>query len=240
MIDHVQIARRFNGPPDSANGGYACGVVAEAVRGRTARVSLRLPPPLDVLLRRTRAEDGTVVLADGGSVIAQGAPAELAVRPPEAPSLDAAAAASERSSAHTEHPFPTCFVCGPARGSNEGLRILPGPLDDTSLVASPWQPPPDLTTGGVIDPRVVWAALDCPGGFASRFERSAVLAGMTASLLSDVRADAAYVVVGWPIGRDGRKYTAGSAIYARDGTPAAVAEALWIELRDPRDAGTPA
>ena len=234
MIDHVRIARRFNGPPNSANGGYACGVVAEVIPSETARVSLLLPPPLDVALLRTRAEDNSVVLTQSERVIARGAPAEPAIRPPKAPTLDVAAEASERSTAHTDHPYPTCFVCGPARSVDEGLRIFPGPVDDAGLVAAPWRPPPDLATGGVVDPRAIWAALDCPGGFACRFLRPALLAAMTASLLSDVRTDAVYVVVGWPIGRNGRKYTAGSAIYAPDGKPVAVAESLWIEPKDPR------
>ena len=45
-MDEVVIARRFCGPPTSANGGYACGLVAGLLDGR-ARVTLRSPPPLD-------------------------------------------------------------------------------------------------------------------------------------------------------------------------------------------------
>ena len=45
------IASRFNGPARSANGGYACGSLAERVLaspGHVVEVTLRLPPPMDV------------------------------------------------------------------------------------------------------------------------------------------------------------------------------------------------
>ncbi|MBS1885546.1 MAG: hypothetical protein JSS97_21575, partial [Actinobacteria bacterium] len=42
----VTVPARFNGPPASGNGGYACGVLAAAVEGPVA-VSLRRPVPLD-------------------------------------------------------------------------------------------------------------------------------------------------------------------------------------------------
>lgn len=39
------LTQRFNGAPESSNGGYACGRLAEFV-GPVAEVTLRLPPPL--------------------------------------------------------------------------------------------------------------------------------------------------------------------------------------------------
>ena len=57
----VHIERRFNGPPDSAHGGVACGVFAGAVDSRQATVRLTAPPPLDT--------DFDVVDADGWRVI---------------------------------------------------------------------------------------------------------------------------------------------------------------------------
>jgi hypothetical protein len=41
---------RFNGPPGSANGGYACGVIAQHVPSDLVEVTLRRPPPLDTTL----------------------------------------------------------------------------------------------------------------------------------------------------------------------------------------------
>ena len=43
MSDHVRIDRRFRGPADSANGGYAAGLLASFLDG-PAEVTLRLPP----------------------------------------------------------------------------------------------------------------------------------------------------------------------------------------------------
>ncbi|MGH2716864.1 MAG: hypothetical protein ACRDM7_23840, partial [Thermoleophilaceae bacterium] len=47
MPEPLTIPARFNGPPSSANGGYACGRVAELVGTEEVAVSLRLPPPLE-------------------------------------------------------------------------------------------------------------------------------------------------------------------------------------------------
>ena len=44
----IVIDRRFRGPAESGNGGYACGVFA---RGEEAEVTLRLPPPLETRSR---------------------------------------------------------------------------------------------------------------------------------------------------------------------------------------------
>jgi hypothetical protein len=69
MTSAVTIPARLNGPPGSAHGGYACGVVADA-NGRGAGVRLSLPTPLDVPLPRTREPDGTVRLLHGGAPVA--------------------------------------------------------------------------------------------------------------------------------------------------------------------------
>lgn len=45
----ILIDRRYCGPPNSANGGYAAGRLAAFVDG-TAEVTLRRPPPLDTAL----------------------------------------------------------------------------------------------------------------------------------------------------------------------------------------------
>ena len=50
---------RYNGPPSTANGGYACGAIGELVDG-PAEVSLYSPPPLGVPLDVSFYEDGGV------------------------------------------------------------------------------------------------------------------------------------------------------------------------------------
>jgi len=65
----MTIARRFNGPPDSGNGGYSCGAFAVAT-GEDLRVRLHVPPPLDVPLTvETDATDATRwILRDGDRI----------------------------------------------------------------------------------------------------------------------------------------------------------------------------
>ena len=46
----IVIDSRFRGPPRSANGGYACGMLARHLSGGVS-VRLSAPPPLDTELR---------------------------------------------------------------------------------------------------------------------------------------------------------------------------------------------
>ena len=57
-----------------------------------------------------------------------------------------------------------------------------------------------------------------------------LLGRMTLWQLAAVRAGERYAVAGWRAGGAGRKLLAGSAIYAADGTPVAVARSTWIRL----------
>ena len=54
---------RYNGPEESGNGGYTCGLVA-ALLGGVAEVTLRLPPPLDREFAVVR-DDGRLEIRDG-------------------------------------------------------------------------------------------------------------------------------------------------------------------------------
>jgi hypothetical protein len=59
------IPPRYNGPPDSANGGYACGLISEALGGGF-EVTLLRPPPLGVDLDLIGHElrQGDVLIAE--------------------------------------------------------------------------------------------------------------------------------------------------------------------------------
>jgi hypothetical protein len=92
-MTQVTIPARFNGPARSANGGYACGVLASFVGG-PARVRLHHPPPLDRVMTVQPGEaEREVVLTHGRRVIATARPGEPAGEVPPAPSLVEAAAA---------------------------------------------------------------------------------------------------------------------------------------------------
>lgn len=239
MISELRIDRRFCGPPDSGNGGYTCGLVAAAVPG-PAEVTLRRPPPLDTPLRVEQSGDGVRVL-DGDELVAEGAAAsaDLGVDVPDPVGIGAAGRAAARSPLHEhpeDHPFPTCFVCGPQRTQGDGLRILVGPVTGRDLAAAAWTPGADLAgDDGVVRPEFVWAALDCSGGVGSWLVEPLdgnpyVLGRFAVRTPGDVRAGEPHAVAGWRIGREGRKLTAGSAIFTAAGDVAGVARATWIQL----------
>ena len=239
----VRIERRFNGPPDSANGGYTCGLLASAIDG-IAEVSLRAPPPLGAELtvegggEAARLLDGETVVADAVAV-----GPESFVEPPAGVSAGDARAAEGRSTylnADT-HPFPTCFVCGPLRDDGDGLRIFPGPVDRPATFACVWTPSESVVgADGAVPVEVVWAALDCPTSAPGMNEPGPdgkvlpiVLARLAVDVRGRVEPGAEHTITSWEIARDGRKREAGAALYSVEGGGEllAVARALWIELR---------
>ena len=240
MTETIVISRRFCGPPDSGNGGYTCGLVAAQFAG-PAEVTLRRPPPLDTPLAVAPSDDGSVRVLDGGDLVAEGTRREedLALDVPEPVGVDEAAAAGMESHLRLhpeEHPFPTCFVCGPQRAPGEGLGILVGPVAGRDVAADVWTPAVDLADAdGVVRPEFFWAALDCSGGIGSFGEDLAdgnpfVLGRFAATITGPVRVDAPYAVLGWRVGLEGRKLTSGSAIFTQDGALAGLARATWIQL----------
>lgn len=218
----ISIPRRFNGPPGSANGGYACGLVASLVGGR-AEVTLRSPPPLDTPLAVARHGE-RVEVRDGETLVAVAEPVELELDVPEPVSIDEAEAARKRYAGFRHHAYSTCFTCGPDRA--DGLAIFAGPVAGRDLVAAPWLPSP-----GDVPAEIVWAALDCPSGWAvDEFQREGVLLGrLAAKIVGPVFGGGEpYVVVGWGTGSEGRKRYAGSAVFTAGGELRAFARSTWI------------
>lgn len=216
----VVIDERYNGPPGSGNGGYTCGVVAQLVGAPTVEVTLRLPPPLG---RPLRWEDGK--LWDGEALVAEGEPAELDLEVPDPPSFEDAERATPRFAGFVSHAFPTCFVCGPDREPGDGLRIFASPVD--GVVAAPWVPAESRL-------ELAWAALDCPGAYALEWTgRYEMLLGRLRARVDRVPDPGERcVVVGWPMGRDGRKGYAGTALFSDDRKDLlASARATWLEPR---------
>jgi hypothetical protein len=215
------IPARFNGPPGSGNGGWCAGSFAGAVGGPgPAEVTLRLPPPLDTPLSIV---DGQVRTA-GGDVVAEVVPVDAfdEVVPPVG--YPEAVAAAQRYAGFTAHAFPTCYGCGPERP--DGLRIFPGPVaPDTT--AAPWIVPDDVM------PATVWAALDCPGGWAVIGATGGLphVLGRIAVLVHRMPAPGdRCVVLGAVASIDGRKARARSTLYGPDGTELARARATWIRI----------
>jgi hypothetical protein len=223
VLGEIVIDPHFNGPPGTGNGGYACGRVAAFLGGR-AEVTLRRPPPLGRPLSVEERGEGVLVL-DRAELVAEARPAEVAIEPPAPPTLEEATEASRRYPGFEHHAYPTCFVCGPLH--EDGLRIFSGQLPGSDVVAAPWTP------GDHVGPEFVWAALDCPGAIAVGFpERGDFVLGRLAATIDRVPgSDEACVVVGWPLGREGRKAEAGTALYAADGELLGIARSTWIDPR---------
>jgi hypothetical protein len=222
----IRIERRYRGPDESGNGGYTCGLVAALLEG-DAEVTLRLPPPLETPLRVER--DGDIVrVLDADALVAEARPAALELEAPEPVSFDVAAELSEARGDDPDHPFPHCFVCGPAREPGDALRLRPAPVGD-GRVAAVWVP----TEEQARRPELVWAALDCPGAFAvdPDLDRGvSVLGRLTAHVEATPEPGERCVVVGWPLGEDGRKRFAGTALFGEGERLLGLARATWILL----------
>ena len=234
MSETVVIERRFRGPPDSANGGYASGVLARRLEG-AVEVTLRVPLPLDAELQVV-SEGPDLQLRQGDTVLAQARRSELDLKVPEPVSLEEAEAAADRSQALQEHPYPGCFGCGPEREGDDGLRLFPGPIDERAIAACAWTPSKALADEhGRVRPEIVWVALDCPtwwGGNLHGEQRLSVLGRLTGEIMSPLEVGDPLIVVAWPIGAEGRKWEGGSALFTEAGELKALSRGLWIELRE--------
>jgi len=219
--DTVTIDRRFRGPLDSANGGYAAGLLGSRLGG-VAQVTLRLPPPLERPLT-VRRDGDRLLLEDAGALVAEAEPADLDLTPPAPPEPIQAAAAAKGVGAWGPPEFAECFVCG-TRDDGSGLGIHPGPVPGREgLVATTW-------VAHDVTPEIVWAAIDCPGAYATGDpgRGETVLGRMTARVERLPEEGEHCVVVGWPLGEDGRKLYAGTALYGASGDVLALARQVWI------------
>jgi hypothetical protein len=229
----VTIPGRFNGPPNSGHGGYVAGLVA-GLRDGPTRVRLVHPPPVDrpLVVRADGAE--VVEVLDGDVVIARGAPSEGTVDGSGAVAVGfgEAETAARAYPGFREHAFPRCFGCGPERAPGDGLRIFPGAVAGRGVVAAPWIPDASLVDGaGLVRPEFVWAAVDCPSGWAvivGGVAMPILLGELTVRLLAPVRAGERCVLVGWAAAESGRKRPAGAALFGEDGGLRALARATWI------------
>jgi len=197
-----------------------------------ATVRLRVPPPLGVEMTVEEGAGG-VALVHGDVMVAQARPDEVELTAPDPPTFELAEAARERFRGFHSHWFPTCFVCGPERREGDGLRIFAGELEGQPRVACPWIPDASLATAGdVVAAEFLWAALDCPGGFAFAMpEEGAILLGeLSVALHGTVSVGERCIVMGWEIGRDGRKHYTGTALFGESGECRGVGRATWIEV----------
>lgn len=218
----VVFDRRYRGPLTSANGGYACGRLAAFVDAPEVEVTLRLPPPLGRSLE-VRLEGGSALLLDGAALVAEAHPAGLALEVPPPVSLDEARAGRDRHVRIGEPIFAECFVCG-TRDEEDGLGVYVGAVPGREPVHAAPVTFPESSS------EVVWAAIDCPGAYAVGMEGrgSVVLGRMTARVDRIPAAGETCVAAAWPLGEDGRKLFAGTALFGEGGELLARARQVWI------------
>jgi hypothetical protein len=221
-IDSIKIGRRYRGPAQSANGGYAAGVLAGFLDA-PAEVTLRLPPPLDRPLAVV-ADGERVLLLDGEELVAEAGPGAPGIELPASISLAEAEAAATRHVRWGGENFSECFSCGVR--PDDGLCIHVGAVEDRDLHAAPW-------TAREVTPEVVWAAIDCAGAYAVGGPgRGEVLLGRMAAEIRRLPEEGERcIVLAWPLGEDGRKLYAGTALTSAEGELLALARQTWIAPR---------
>lgn len=245
-MDDLTLPARYCGPPDTGNGGYLAGRLAgilAAAHGERgiARdsaagtvVTLHAPAPLSTPLS-VSVEGDELRLSHGDRPVASARPAEPfdALVPPVG--YEVAEIASAAYPGFTHHPFPRCFVCGHEREEGDGLRLFPGRLDDgTGRTACPWVPDESaLDESGHVPPEVVWAALDCPGGWTADLEAQPRVLGRIAGRVRGVPKPGEHcVIMGRILSSAGRKTYVATTLYAPDGAILGQALGTWLTLSD--------
>ena len=223
LSDTLVVERRYRGFSDIAHGGYVAGALAARL-GETAEVSLLGRVPLERPLAVTRPEPERVLLSDSARTLAEARPARLELDIPARVSIADAEQATASYPGFPAHLVPGCFCCGPERAVGDGLRIFPGPVAGTRVVAAPWTPHAAFADAdGSVRPEFLWAALDCPQLWAliadarADSQERVVTAAMTARIDARVQAGKRHVVVAWPLERSGRTVFAGAALRSEDG-----------------------
>lgn len=227
------ILPHYNGPHTSGNGGYTCGLL-DAETDYVSEITLRKPIPLGVDMTLMR-EDELLSLFNGDELIATVKEGQLndLVAPPPPDYASAERARQNYLGLKEKLAFPTCYVCGTDRPVDEGLHIYTGKLAGTDTFAATWTPSEKHSDeSGMVLPRFIWAALDCPGAYAAMGDHklTIVLGRMTAKITRPLKIGDRCIIHAWPIGSDGRKHFSGTAIYTEKQELVGIAKATWFEI----------
>ena len=227
----LTIGAKFNGPPESGNGGYCAGLLS-SFSDESVRVRLSAPPPLDTPLNVT-GEGQDLSVHHGDTLVMSARAGHVELKAPAPPPLELARTGVRSYPNAEEHGLPTCFVCGPSRDPAEALCIKAGQVDGYNGAAGAWIAGEQFCDeNGLLRPEIIWAALDCPSAFALPDETFFVLLGeMSAKIYERPRAGEELIVTGWHERSEGRKHWAGAALHSADGNLLAQSDTLWIELK---------
>ena len=150
----IFINKRFNGPPNSGNGGYVAGLIAKEI-GKCCEVKLVAPPPLEKKLLLKKSNEN-YELYDDETLVCIANTTTVDNDPCEFVSFSDALLGSKNGLSKFEpiHALPDCFVCGPNRKEGDGLRLFTGPQDldsnpsEDDLVSTTWVPDKGLSSDG--------------------------------------------------------------------------------------------
>lgn len=240
IIAKLKIPSSYVGPPKIANGGYVCGLMANFIDG-PADVFIRMPTPVDHELQVVASDDGNYYLMDGEKVLVQAKAGSLDLEVPKPPPYEMAVEAAKISIALKDSPYhdwktkgihPFCFCCGADGSDPKGLKIHPGRINGSEIVAAPWTPASELgNEAGFVRPEFIWTALDCPGAFAF-LELTDHRPGLSGRLIGQIerplRVGEPGVVIAWPVAVEGKKLFAGSALFNADGQIVGRVLATWF------------
>jgi hypothetical protein len=226
------IEGRFRGPDGIGNGGYVAGRMAALLGSQPAEVTLRRGWPVDLPLAIAR--DGAAVQARDaeGNLVAEAREAALDLDAPPPPTRDQAAAATRWFLASPfTHSTGLCFVCGSAAPG--GLGVFTGKVEGCpGIAAALWHPDARFAgADGRIASEYLWSALDCAGAFAFTVDtlpQRMLLGRITGRLDGSIAPGEPVTVLGWQVGREGRKLQAGTALFGADGGLRGIARALWV------------
>jgi hypothetical protein len=106
------------------------------------------------------------------------------------------------------------------------------------FLAAPWIPGRTLAgDDGLVRPEFVWAALDCPTGWAATLmppiEKVVVLGTLAVDVYHRPEAGRRHILVSWPMGSERRKFCAAAALWSEESSLLAVARATWIQVSQP-------
>ncbi|MDP3855615.1 hypothetical protein [Phenylobacterium sp.] len=236
-MTEIVVPRQFRGPPFTANGGYICGVLSNAVGGRGAAM-LRAGVPLDVTVTLSPGEDGGVILSNAeGALLGTARPASddaIPPTPPAPPGIEEARTAQAASPFAQRSLHRGCFSCCVEREDGEGLGVHVGQLEGAPAghCAGLWTPHANFADAdGTVPDEITWGALDCSGSMAWWIRTGApvgLLGTMAGEVLKKPRAGETYVVVAWTREVEGRKHFAGVALFDAAGEVMARSGQIWI------------
>jgi hypothetical protein len=229
----IVIPARHRGPPESGNGGIVSGRLAGLLRPGPVEVTLRAPIPLERALDVRRRNDGLDLL-DGANLVAEARPADLDLGPPPAVTWEEALAASEVGGSDAQSDYNFCFACGRGHAPDQGLCVWAAPVPGRDIVAAAFRPhPAHAGPDGFLPDPLLWAAVDCPGAIAVGASQTEMM--LTGRMVGEVtgrfRAGERGIVVGWPLGVEGRKRYSGTALVNEAGDVVARARITWIVLK---------